>query len=209
MGNPGSLETLNRTLQTILVDLSNEDFDFISLVNLGTGTMKVLQRKNAEEVPYLLKDDATYLDNLSLFLERSVAKEVKAEAVEKMSLSKVNEELARYHTYSVTLPITLPRGETLYKKWRLTPYLQDPSFAIFTRSDVTASVMDEYDPLTGLLTSASFFYVIKKPTSFAAKKPFYVFFIDIDDFKSHNQVFGLQKGMIFFAFLLPAFSTSL
>lgn len=92
------------------------------------------------------------------------------------------------------MPITLPGGATLYKKWRFIPYPENPSLSIFTRSDVTASVLDEYDPLTGLLTVASFFYAIKKQTSFAMKKPYYVLFIDIDDFKSYNKVFGLQKG---------------
>lgn len=85
MRHTESVEAKREILQTVLGYIANEDFDFISLVDLSTGAMEILHRKSAEAVPYLLKDGATYLDNLSLFLARSVAKEVKAEALEKMA----------------------------------------------------------------------------------------------------------------------------
>lgn len=188
------------SLSETLIAFSEYDFEFVCSLNLADGSMDILESKDVTIVPYLLKDGASYEDNLTNFIEYSVASETKGSVMERMSLSKIRDELSRFSYYDVVFPVNVPGSGTLFKEWRFIKAKGKDDMAIFARSDITPEVMGEYDPLTSLLTSDSFYLSLKKRI---AKDPSWqcvLLAIDIDDFRSYSKVFGLQKGDEFLRF---------
>lgn len=102
-----------------------------------------------------------------------------------------------------------PDGKTKYKKWRYYRLSSNPSFILFTRIDVTENFFAEYDTVTGMPTKEKSIVEIKKIIQKGKHDKYYLMWIDFDEFKDYNQLFGRERGdelLKFFAVLLSSLS---
>ena len=111
-----------------------------------------------------------------------------------MNIEKVKEELQTKDTYSVNHSVKLPGGEILYKRWDFRKIDNHPNLILFTRKDVTYLISLDYNPLTNVYRKERAYIEMKIMILNHPDTEFSLVFVDIDDFKSYNYIFGVEEG---------------
>ncbi|MFA6625073.1 MAG: GGDEF domain-containing phosphodiesterase, partial [Bacilli bacterium] len=194
-------------LKSAIKDIVSVDYEFAILIDISTHRCNIINKHGVNEIPYLLKEDKSpYEDELNAFLNNSISSQLKDEEEKKMSFETILKNTEGNRQYSVIFPVRYPDSSIKYKKWKYYRLSCDPDFMVFTRVDVTDSVLAECDTVTGIQTKERALVEIRKLLLSRRHERYYMMWIDFDDFKDYNQLFGRDKGNELLHFLTQKLS---
>jgi len=172
-----------------------KDYEFAIVIEVATQTCKVINKHKKNEIPNLLDgDEHSYNEQLNSFLNNSIIPYLKDEAKEKMSFQTIVKRTLNGKQYTVIFPVKYSDGRILYKKWRYYKLPENNDYIIFTRVDVTDSVISESNVVTGVPAREKAIFEIKKIIEKNKHEKFYMMWVDFDEFSDYNELFGKING---------------